>query len=86
MVYPPAIWHIELSEPLADSKIIAEAWDAAGLYQIGYFPGYRMVGVERALPRRCGVAMCAVTPVWSAISPRASPVALTSTSRTAITH
>jgi pullulanase/glycogen debranching enzyme len=24
-----------------DTKIIAEAWDAAGLYQIGYFPGYR---------------------------------------------
>jgi isoamylase len=41
MLYPPAIWHIELSEVLADTKIIAEAWDAAGLYQIGYFPGYR---------------------------------------------
>jgi isoamylase len=41
MAYPPAIWHIELSEVLADTKIIAEAWDAAGLYQIGYFPGYR---------------------------------------------
>ena len=41
MAYPPAIWHIELAEALADSKVIAEAWDAAGLYQIGYFPGYR---------------------------------------------
>ncbi|MFL5761865.1 MAG: glycogen debranching protein GlgX [Thermomicrobiales bacterium] len=41
MVYPPAVWHVELSEELADTKIIAEAWDAAGLYQIGYFPGYR---------------------------------------------
>ena len=41
MVYPPVVWHIELSEELADTKIIAEAWDAAGLYQIGYFPGYR---------------------------------------------
>ncbi|PIG90984.1 glycogen debranching protein GlgX [Gloeocapsopsis sp. IPPAS B-1203] len=39
--YPPVIWNIELSEVLADTKIIAEAWDAAGLYQIGYFPGYR---------------------------------------------
>jgi glycogen operon protein len=39
--YPPVIWEIELSETLADTKIIAEAWDAAGLYQIGYFPGYR---------------------------------------------
>ena len=41
MAYPPVIWAIELSETLADTKIIAEAWDAAGLYQIGYFPGYR---------------------------------------------
>ena len=41
MEYPPVIWSIELSEILADSKIIAEAWDAAGCYQIGYFPGYR---------------------------------------------
>jgi glycogen operon protein len=41
MVHPPAIWHIELSEDLADTKVFAEAWDAAGLYQIGYFPGYR---------------------------------------------
>ncbi|GCF07968.1 glycogen debranching protein GlgX [Dictyobacter arantiisoli] len=41
MTYPPVIWNIELSEVLADTKVIAEAWDAAGLYQIGYFPGYR---------------------------------------------
>ena len=41
MVHPPVIWHIELSELLADTKVFAEAWDAAGLYQIGYFPGYR---------------------------------------------
>ncbi|HZR38603.1 MAG TPA: glycogen debranching protein GlgX [Ktedonobacteraceae bacterium] len=41
MLYPPVIWSIELSEALADTKIIAEAWDAAGLYEVGYFPGYR---------------------------------------------
>jgi glycogen operon protein len=41
LAHPPLIWHIETSEALADTKIIAEAWDAAGLYQIGYFPGYR---------------------------------------------
>ncbi|MBO3459384.1 glycogen debranching protein GlgX [Aetokthonos hydrillicola Thurmond2011] len=41
MAHPPVVWHIETSETLADTKIIAEAWDAAGLYQIGYFPGYR---------------------------------------------
>jgi glycogen operon protein len=41
LAYPPVIWSIELSERLLDTKIMAEAWDAAGLYQIGYFPGYR---------------------------------------------
>jgi glycogen operon protein len=41
LAYPPVVWSIELSEGLLDTKIIAEAWDAAGLYQIGYFPGYR---------------------------------------------
>lgn len=41
MEFPPVIWNIELSETLLDAKVIAEAWDAAGLYQIGYFPGYR---------------------------------------------
>lgn len=41
MAHPPVIWGIELSEALASTKIIAEAWDAAGLYQVGSFPGYR---------------------------------------------
>jgi isoamylase len=41
MIFPPVIWQIELSEALADTKVIAEAWDAAGLYEVGYFPGYR---------------------------------------------
>jgi len=39
--HPPVVWQIELSEKLSNTKIIAEAWDAAGLYQVGYFPGYR---------------------------------------------
>jgi isoamylase len=39
MAYPPVLWDIELSETLADVKIIAEAWDAGGLYQVGSFPG-----------------------------------------------
>ncbi|MEA3278520.1 MAG: glycogen debranching protein GlgX [Pseudomonadota bacterium] len=38
---PPLLWGIELSDVLARSEIIAEAWDAAGLYQVGTFPGYR---------------------------------------------
>ena len=38
---PPVLWGIELSEQLIKTKLIAEAWDAAGLYQVGSFPGYR---------------------------------------------
>jgi glycogen operon protein len=41
LAHPPVVWNIELSDCLRDTRIIAEAWDAAGLYQIGYFPGYR---------------------------------------------
>jgi isoamylase len=41
MHHPPVLWGIELSDMLAGSKIIAEAWDAAGLYHVGSFPGYR---------------------------------------------
>ncbi|HEX8628901.1 MAG TPA: glycogen debranching protein GlgX [Catenuloplanes sp.] len=38
---PPVVWQIELSDTLADTKIIAEAWDAAGAYEVGRYPGYR---------------------------------------------
>lgn len=41
MQYPPVVWRIELEEALADAKVIVEAWDAAGLYQVGSFPGVR---------------------------------------------
>ena len=41
LAHPPVVWQIELDEDLAASKVIAEAWDAAGLYQIGHFPGDR---------------------------------------------
>lgn len=37
----PAVWGIELSDPLVNTHVIAEAWDAAGLYQVGRFPGFR---------------------------------------------
>jgi isoamylase len=39
--YPPILWSVELDEELADAKLIAEAWDAGGLYQVGHFPGLR---------------------------------------------
>ncbi|GAA2708250.1 glycogen debranching protein GlgX [Actinoplanes palleronii] len=38
---PPVVWQIELSDTLATTKIIAEAWDAAGAYEVGHYPGYR---------------------------------------------
>ena len=41
LVHPPVIWQIELDDALAGTKMIAEAWDAAGLYQVGHFPGDR---------------------------------------------
>jgi isoamylase len=41
MTYPPVLWHISLDEELADTKVIAEAWDAGGLYEVGNFPGER---------------------------------------------
>ncbi|CAK0780661.1 hypothetical protein CCP4SC76_7510001 [Gammaproteobacteria bacterium] len=37
----PLVWAIELSNFLQNTTIIAEAWDAAGLYQVGAFPGFR---------------------------------------------
>jgi glycogen operon protein len=38
---PPLLWEIESDPILAGTKIIAEAWDAAGLYQVGSFIGHR---------------------------------------------
>ncbi|MGB7442245.1 MAG: glycogen debranching protein GlgX [Coleofasciculaceae cyanobacterium] len=38
---PPILWSIESDPILAGTKIIAEAWDAAGLYQVGSFIGDR---------------------------------------------
>ena len=39
--HAPVLWSIELSPELGRAHIIAEAWDAAGLYQVGDFPGFR---------------------------------------------
>ncbi|MCG8475212.1 MAG: glycogen debranching protein GlgX [Cytophagales bacterium] len=41
MKNPPILWEIESEPALAGTKIIAEAWDAAGLYQVGTFIGDR---------------------------------------------
>ena len=39
MASPPVLWDIESDPVLANVKLIAEAWDAAGLYQVGSFHG-----------------------------------------------
>jgi len=36
---PPVLWSIESEPTLSCTKIIAEAWDASGLYQLGVFTG-----------------------------------------------
>ena len=41
LYHAPVLWNIEFSNVLSDSRIIAEAWDAADLYQVGDFPGFR---------------------------------------------
>jgi isoamylase len=38
-VNPPVLWEIESDPVLAGTKLIAEAWDAVGLYQVGSFVG-----------------------------------------------
>ncbi len=36
---PPVLWDIESDPVLAGTKLLAEAWDAGGLYQVGSFVG-----------------------------------------------
>jgi glycogen operon protein len=36
---PPVLWDIDSDPTLSGTKLIAEAWDAAGLYQVGSFVG-----------------------------------------------
>ena len=37
---PPLLEHLAYDPVLANTKLIAEAWDAAGLYQVGTFPAW----------------------------------------------
>ena len=40
MVYPPLLERIANDAVLGKSLLIAEAWDAGGLYQVGSFPAF----------------------------------------------
>jgi isoamylase len=39
LAYPAVLWDIDTDPYLAGTKLIAEAWDAGGLYQVGSFIG-----------------------------------------------
>jgi glycogen operon protein len=41
LYHAPVVWSIEFSKILGHTRLFAEAWDAAGLYQVGGFPGFR---------------------------------------------
>jgi isoamylase len=46
---PPIIWDIESDPALAGIKLIAEAWDAGGLYQVGSFIGAQTSTATRSV-------------------------------------
>ena len=49
---PPVLWDIESDPLLAGTKLIAEAWDAAGLVSGRQLRRRRVAGMERPVPRR----------------------------------
>ncbi len=53
MPNPPVLWDIDSDPVLAGTKLIAEAWDAAGLYQVGSFIGDSWREWNGPLSRRC---------------------------------
>jgi glycogen operon protein len=52
LAYPPVVWSIELSGTLHDTKIIAEAWDAAGLYPGQTHQAFSKFGSARRISSR----------------------------------
>ena len=53
LVEPPVVERISEDALLADTKLIAEPWDAAGLYQVGTLPRRGpLVRLERPVSRR----------------------------------
>ena len=55
LAIPPLLWDIETDPVLTGTKIIAEAWDAAGLYEVNTFVGDRWAvwnGQYRDIVRR----------------------------------
>ena len=61
MLDPPVLWDIESDPALAGTKLIAEAWDAAGLYQVGTFAGIAGASGTGSSVTTCGVSFAATT-------------------------
>jgi glycogen operon protein len=53
MSNPPVLWDIDSDPVLAGTKMIAEAWDAGGLYQVGSFVGDSWREWNGRFSRRC---------------------------------
>ncbi len=53
MVDPPVVETIAADGVLAETKLIAEPWDAAGLYQVGHFPYGRRWSEWNGMYRDC---------------------------------
>ncbi|MFO1285740.1 MAG: alpha-amylase family glycosyl hydrolase [Rubrivivax sp.] len=75
---PPVLADIESDPVLAGTKLIAEAWDAAGLYQVGHFVGENWKSGTAASATTC-VLSCAATRAWCRCSPTACSAAPTFT-------
>lgn len=70
MVSPPLLEALARDAVLADTKLIAEAWDAGGLYQVGSFPSWNRWGEWNGKYRDCvrrfikGEGECAPELYW----------------------
>ncbi len=76
---PPVLWDIESDPLLAGTKLIAEAWDAAGLYQVGSFVGDAWQEWNGRVPRRRAALRQGRRPTRSRVSPHGCSAARTST-------
>ena len=79
MASPPLIWDIETDPVLANVKLIAEAWDAGGLYEVATLLGMPgRSGTENsammfARSSRAATAWCARWPIGSLEVPISTP-------------
>ena len=78
---PPLLESLAYDPMLRDCKLIAEAWDAGGLYQVGRFPGYGRWAEWNGQYRDCCAASSRATRARSATWPRGWSAPRTCTAR-----